>query len=244
MATGLQFGFRQHNYLVKFRLSFFLLCLLFFVLLCQLGVWQLHRYHFKKNLLATYEQRVNTAPQVFTKLIDSKDLQFQHVVVNGTYQAADTMLVQNRVRDGQVGFEVITPFKIAGQPKLLLIDRGWVKSPPLFAQQLLANIGSVTGVIKLLNEYQFILGKNILQPDVTPLVMQKIDTAAISAALHREVYPFVLQLDSNADQGFVREWSLTNIHPERHMGYAVQWFLMAAVLMIAYFSFCIERVGR
>jgi surfeit locus 1 family protein len=244
MATGLQFGFRQHSYLIQFRLGFFLLWLPVFVLLCQLGVWQLHRYHFKQNMVTLYDARAHAAAIAFLTVADSADLQFQHVSVQGAYLPADNILVQNQVRAGQVGFEVITPFEIPGQQQLLLVDRGWVRSPAQLTQESLASVQSVSGVIKLLNEYQFILGKNILQPNAKPLVLQKIDTVAIGAALHRTVYPFVLRLDVTAEQGFVREWAPVNLNPERHLGYAVQWFLMAIVLCGAYISFCIERVRR
>jgi surfeit locus 1 family protein len=244
MASGLQFEFRQRFYLVKFRLSFFLLCLLFFVLLCQLGVWQLHRYHFKKELLSTYQQRVDVRPQDFLTVVQSGDVQFQHVTVPGKYLVEKSMLVQNRMHDDEVGYDVITPFQIKGQDKLLLVNRGWVKAQPQFAQNTLSETSSVTGVIKLLNEYQFILGKNILQPAATPVVMQKIDTQELGKLLHADVYPFVLRLDAAAPNGFVREWSAVNVNPQRHMGYAVQWFLMALVLLGAYISFCIERVGN
>jgi surfeit locus 1 family protein len=239
-GSGFQFTFLQRHYLVKFRLSFFLLCLLFFVLLCQLGVWQLHRYHFKKTLLTTYEQRVDERPQDFLAVVQKGDVQFQHVQVVGNYLPEKTMLVQNRVHDEQVGYDVITPFQIKGQNKLLLVNRGWVKS--LMAEHNLQNVTSVTGVIKLLNEYQFILGKNILQPLASPVVMQKVDTLELSALLQAPVYPFILRLDAVAPNGFVREWSAVNVNPQRHMGYAVQWFLMALVLLGAYLCFCIERV--
>jgi surfeit locus 1 family protein len=238
--ASIQFQFRRHYYLAKFRPGFFALCLLFFCLMCYLGVWQLHRYHFKQTLLTDYQQRASNAPAPFTALALTADLQFQHVKVQGELLDSLTMLVENRVHDGHMGFEVVTPLQIKGQDKLLLVDRGWVAEPPRFTG---AQSAEITGVIKFLNEYQFILGKNILQPDVTPLRMQKIDTQEISKSLQKEVYPFVLRLDANAQHGFLREWTMGGMTPERHMGYAVQWFIMAAVLLCAYFCFCIERVG-
>ena len=242
MATSIQFEFRQRQYLVKFRLSFFMLCLLFFALLCQLGVWQLHRYAFKKEMLAMYQERASAPPKALATLAGHADLQFQRVSAQGNYLPQQSMLVQNRMHDGQMGFEVITPFKVAGENKLLLVNRGWVKTPPVLAQENLSAPTAVVGVIKLLNEYQFILGKNILQSDAKPLVMQKIDTRDISQLLRQAVFPFVLRLDAAAPLGFARDWQALNVNPERHMGYAVQWFLMAAVLLIAYLSFCIEKV--
>jgi len=146
--------------------------------MCWLGVWQVHRYHFKKNLLSTYQQRLIAAPKPFLQVADSADgLQFQPVWATGRYLNALTMLVQNQFYQDRVGFHVLTPLQIPGEKKLLLVDRGWIQQGD---NQKLPGIDAVigdvkiTGDIKLLNEYQFTLGKNILEPDVLPLVMQKL----------------------------------------------------------------------
>lgn len=218
MGSCFQFRLGHQSYLFTFKKGFFLLSLFFVVLFCVLGVWQVHRYHYKKLLLSASHQLT---------------------AFSGHYENALTILLQNRFYKGQAGFEVVTPLRIPGQKKLLLVDRGWTPSshiPSVPEEQ------HIKGYIKLLNEFQFILGKNTSNPTAIPLVMQKIDIDEISQITHQTYYPFVLRLDKNEANGFVREWVITTILPERHMGYAVQWFLMAIVLVIAYFCFCCERV--
>jgi surfeit locus 1 family protein len=246
MAMCLRFTLRQQNYLFQFKIGFLLLCLFFVSLFCILGEWQLYRYHFKKNLLATYQQNLTAAPQSFLTIADTDNPSaFQPVWLIGKYVNDATMFVQNRPYQNQLGYEVLTPIKIAGKEKLLLIDRGWVKTPA--DEKALPSVNAVlgelrlTGKIKWLNEYQFTLGKNMLHPEQSPLVMQKIDIAEISKLLHQSFYPFILRLDANQPNGFVRDWIITAVEPSRHMGYAVQWFVMAVVLLIAYFSFCFQR---
>ncbi|NCF18346.1 MAG: SURF1 family protein, partial [Haliea sp.] len=34
------------------------------------------------------------------------------------------------------------------------------------------------------------------------------------------------------------DWKVVNVSPEKHRGYAVQWFTMAAVLTVFYFLRC------
>jgi surfeit locus 1 family protein len=249
MAFSLQFGFRQQRYVLRFSAGFLLLCLFFVTLFCVLGEWQLYRYHFKQNLLSTYAVRSTAAPKPFTALLDTKpaDLQFQRAAINGHYLNPMTMFVQNRFYNEQLGYEVITPLQISGQTTLLLVDRGWVKKPDDAALPQIAAVTDeqqIIGNVKLANEYQFILGENILAPASTPIVMQKVDVKEISQLTKQTFYPFILRLDAGEKNGFVRDWSLSGINPERHMGYALQWFLMAIVLFIAYFCFCFERVGN
>lgn len=238
MAKSLQFKFRNQSYLITFKMGFFLLCLGFFCLFCLLGTWQLHRYAYKKTLLSTYQERLTAKP---TQLGKDEVGQFQPVSVQGQYLGELTMLVQNKFHNDQLGFEVLTPVKVDGTEKLLLVDRGWVGSiksslTPLFQK------GKLSGYIKILDEHQFILGKNILQPNASPLVMQKIDIDEISRITQHAFYPFILRLNPTEPNGFARDWVITSVIPQRHLGYAVQWFAMAFVLLIAFFCFCCERV--
>lgn len=251
MIRSCQFDCFGRSYLLTFRMGFFLLCLFFICLFCWLGVWQLHRYHYKETLLLTHQQRLAATPQPFIPLVNaSKEidtLQFQSVTVEGHYRNSLTILIQNQFYHDQIGFEVLTPLEIPGQKKLLLIDRGWVKKP---TDQILPSIDDVlggqkiTGYIKLMNEYQFILGQNISDVSAKPIIIQKIDMQELGQVMDQQFYPFILRLNPSQPHGFVRDWIVSTVLPQRHFGYAIQWFLMALVLFIAYICFCCERVNN
>lgn len=270
MAKPIQFHFGRQTYRFTLRIGFFLLCLLFFILFCILGSWQLERYQYKKNLFMTYDLRLKAPPVAFSSInhnlrdlqhssiihIENKNLplgsanesmeklQFQSVSVSGFYVNSLTVLLQNKQYKNKLGYEVITPLKIPGEKKLLLVDRGWV---PEFKQHFpmiehVKGEQQLTGYLKLLNEHQFILGDNLLQTFSIPLIMQKIDVKELTELTHQNFYPFILRLNANETHGFIRDWVVSSSLPERHLGYAVQWFAMAFVLFIAYLCFCIERV--
>jgi surfeit locus 1 family protein len=247
MTKLLQFSLLKRTYVFTFRLGIFLFWLFFFILFCKLGFWQLHRAHYKKELLQNYHQRLTAEPTPLTKLAQhpiNDLLQFKTVELQAQYLNHSTMFVQNQFYQDQPGYEVLTPVQIAGNQKLLLVDRGWVAQtqnllpPPL---QEVNGLQYISGYIKLLNEYQFTLGENILYPKRSPLIMQKIDIEEITRLTHRQYYPFILRLNS-PKYGFIRHWTITTMSPERHTGYAVQWFAMALALLIAYLCFTMERV--
>jgi surfeit locus 1 family protein len=56
----------------------------------------------------------------------------------------------------------------------------------------------------------------------------------IGEQLGDQPYPMQLLLDANNTDGFLRDWRPTVMGPERHLGYAVQWFGLAVTLMIIY----------
>lgn len=227
----------------KWRMGFSLLCLFFFIVFILLGTWQLKRYDYKKNLLKTYHDRVSLPPKNFLEFIQTKnDIQFQSVSVEGSFLNELTLLIQNQMHNNQEGYEVLTPLKIKNEHRLLLVDRGWVKKPKASVDLAIKPMGHhevVKGYIKLLNEYRFILGKNILNPNQTPIVIQKIDIDELSRLMRFEFFPFMLRLD-----GLENDGGITSILPERHLGYAIQWFVMAMVLLIAYFCFCLEKIEK
>ena len=206
-----------------------------------LGIWQIHRYEYKKALLAHYTLEMHSPPVSLQASSQTKDLQFKQIKVTGAYLNSMTAFLQNRYSHEHVGFDVLTPLRIAGNSKLLLVNRGWV---PFLRDLKLPSIKPVNGnqtiigYVKNLNEYVFMLGKNIVEPNKRPLVMQKVDINQLEKLTHKNYYPFVLRLNANQAHGFVRDWKPINVLPARHMGYVIQWFLMALVLLIAYFIFC------
>ncbi len=215
---------------------FFLFCIFFFIVFCVLGVWQLKRYHYKKTLIMNYQQQQLAAPVALNEKSLPSLQPFQRIFVEGEYRNDLTVLLQNQFYKDQLGFHVLTPFQIKNEKKLLLIDRGWIprEHAPL---KKITGKQRVMGDVKWLSEKSFILGKNILDVYAYPLQIQKIDLKEISLVMNKSFYPFILRLDPKSPNGFAREWVITAMPAERHLGYAVQWFLMAFVLFIAAICF-------
>ncbi|MFI7589022.1 SURF1 family protein [Spongisporangium articulatum] len=105
------------------------------VLFVFLGRWQFHRHEFRearKNLVA---HNYDAAPvdlaaldaQVDGRLTTSlpAHLQWRPVRVTGSYVADAQVLVRNKPRDGQAGFDVVVPIR-SDDGLVLLVDRGWV----------------------------------------------------------------------------------------------------------------------
>lgn len=224
----------------RFKTHFALLCLPFFILCLALGIWQWHRYLFKKELLMSYQQSIHTAPVNLLAL--PTNIAFQHVKIIGKYLNHLTMLVQNTFYKEQSGYEVLTPVQIPNEKKWLIVDRGWVSHFQKQSDQLFGTAMLISGYIKLINEYQFILGKNILAPNQWPLVMQKINFLELQTILKHEIFPFILRLDPALPYGYIRDWTITTVEPERHLAYAIQWFSFACVILVGFTYFCCEKI--
>lgn len=245
MPLRFTFHCRQRNYLFDFKVGFFIFCFALVTLFTLLGVWQLQRFEFKKELLSSFQQNLHATALPFSALQSTNSKEFQQVTVVGHYLNSLNMLVQNQFNQSQLGYEVLTPLQLTGDKKILLVDRGWVaKSEKLPKIDAVVAEQHIAGYLKNPNANQFILGKNILQASGSPLIMQKIDLVELRQITHLTFYPFILRLNPQEANGFVRNWPIVTVMPERHMGYAIQWFLMAIAVAIAFLFFCCERINK
>ena len=58
--------------------------------------------------------------------------------------------------------------------------------------------------------------------------------AQIEKSLGYKVLPFMILQDADSPAGFVRDWYIKEITPEKNISYAVQWFALALALVIIF----------
>jgi surfeit locus 1 family protein len=165
--------------------------------------------------------------------------QFQRVFATGAYLPGSQVLLDNQTHGGQAGYRVLTPLLLA-DGSALMVDRGWVPLPGNARDQLpdVAVSGTERRVQGRLDHFRQAALRESTAPlspvrDNLPRVMNYPAAAAVSAAIGRPVYPLVLLLDGTEPDGFVRENSPTlSFGPERHLGYAIQWWALALTLVL------------
>ncbi len=215
-----------------------LLTLIGVLLFVKLSLWQWHRYHYKKNIQLSYAAET-IAPakpllSVLAPLINNKNV-FIHVSATGYYDTHQ-FLLDNRISDGRVGFEVITPLMLT-DGQTILVNRGFV--PANVNRQLMQSIEPPSGLVQLegfliLPEKIFVLGNIITPPMSWPIKIMRIDSEYLSPPLHAKLLPQVILLSPQSSGGFVREWSPPNLWAERSLGYCFQWLAFAALAIILY----------
>ncbi len=58
--------------------------------------------------------------------------------------------------------------------------------------------------------------------------------AELEASLGTSLLPPVLLLDPDSGAGYLREWRPPGLAPERHFGYAMQWWMFAAAALVLF----------
>lgn len=223
----------QQRFIMKSLLA--VLALLFILLFMRLGFWQLQRAHEKERIVQSEQQQANRAVMEWSPE-DKWPAQFQTIAVKGHF-LPQLFLLDNQHHEHQFGYNVISPLVLTNK-QILLIDRGWV--PGDVTRQSLPNIETpgeevhISGQTYYPSEKKFYLGPLLEKKQDKIALIELLDTETIRHFLHKSVYPFIIRLDKKEANGFVREWHVIAMSPQRHYGYAFQWFAMAFVIAIIF----------
>lgn len=216
------------------------------LLLCSLGFWQLDRAAGKEAALVRFEAARST-------LLDETALgrdpyEFARVDLVGRYDSAHQFLQDNRTYRGRSGYHVLTPLRTASHGAVL-VNRGWVPADPdrNSLPEIAAPRGPVRlqGTVRLAREDLFVLGDTGYAAPGWPRVVQRVELDAMKRSLGYSLADWLVALDPAAPNGYVREWKAApGLTPDRHRGYAFQWFALAAALFSIWVAVNLKRSGR
>lgn len=202
----------------------------------SLSVWQLKRAFYKQQLqaqLANYSLEPPILLENSPKYEES--LRYHLATVQGTFLNENQILLDNQTLKGRVGYRVFTPLKLANSDTILLIDRGFIPIKQHREEPII--IPTVVGHLTLrgfINQPPKPLALKC--PNMTeiqwPIRVQNLQYDTISKLLHFPVLPFVLQLETNDPLLFTPIPLSFSTSPEKHLGYALQWFMMALTVLI------------
>jgi surfeit locus 1 family protein len=74
-------------------------------------------------------------------------------------------------------------------------------------------------------------------------VRQNIDVDAFASETGLRLLPIVIQQDSPADDGLLREWPRPDAGAEKHASYALQWYSLAVLAVVLLIVLSVRRVG-
>jgi surfeit locus 1 family protein len=91
------------------------------------GNWQLDRAHQKERAQQEYDRGASDSPiRLTAEPAPAEILRMRRVEVEGEFVPKGAVLLDNRVRNGVAGYEVIMPLKIGMSSMHVLINRGWI----------------------------------------------------------------------------------------------------------------------
>jgi surfeit locus 1 family protein len=210
----------------------------------SLGIWQLGRAAEKRAIIDAGVNRVSAMKigqqgASWAPALTSAELDQQQVTLDGRWLIAQSIALDNRSLDGRFGVHVLTPLQLA-DGSVVWVNRGWMPSRPGQSQApplpRVPDAASLSGVAQA-----SVMRRMELSSDAAALrasnLWQNFDWDAAAARLaqagleSRRVWPVIVwQSGENAD-GLIRRIPQVSNDPPKHLGYALQWFLMAVVAL-------------
>ncbi|WP_369942559.1 SURF1 family protein [Xanthomonas medicagonis] len=205
---------------------------------CALGRWQLLRMHEKQALLAQ-AAHVRDHPQALADALRMRSpTRLAWVHGSGRFLPGQ-ILLDNQLREGRSGVKVYQPFLADGASAPLLVELGWLPLPPdraLPQPAPLQGRHALAGLLGPAPSHGLALGPALVAaPAPQRWLAMRIEPKAIGEALgRRDILSQVLRLDPALPLGFPRDLDMlpNTLPPERHLGYAVQWFGLALAVLI------------
>jgi len=221
------------------------------LIMLRLGVWQLDRAE-KKNVILKQQQAQALLPAIelqdLIKQFEStqqhskslRQQRFRSVTARGQYDIDKSIYIDNRVLDGNVGYNVLTPFHLTASDWWVMVDRGWLavgesraKLPTFKTQtsslELAGNL-NVAAVAPPLWDSDFSVSDGA--------VWQYLPLPEYAHQMQLKLLPLVLELSPEQPNEIEAQLIRKPIRIDgsavaMHKGYAFQWFTMAIAFLIA-----------
>ena len=214
----------------------------------RLGIWQVDRGEYKEALLAHSRQVLSDrnptplAAATDAAMPEVESDAYDWAAGDGHFLPLPALRLDNQVRNGVSGLRVYRVFQPDGARRALLVELGWRALPSRTDMPVEPpappSLGNVRGLMSPPPVAGLSLGGGTVQtlPDKT-LLLVKLDPKTLATTLHLRngLSPRVLRLDPQQKVGYKRDLLMLSgtLPPEKHRGYAVQWFGLAGGLLAA-----------
>jgi surfeit locus 1 family protein len=234
-----------------------IITLLCVVIMFGLGIWQLERKAQKDTRLAQISERQSNKPYQLSELLrepkvnNSNDADIQDFPVSfmGKAQMDSLFFIDNKIVSGRIGYHLVVPIMTVGGD-IVLANFGWLRGNDIRGQlpelttdvRALLNNQSLdfTGVVSYPSINRMVSETNTAFGQF-PALLQQIDLTQIQQHLNATgflqsgtLFPFVVNLAPDPNSEFSRNWQPVVMSPEKHLGYAVQWFGLGIAALTVY----------
>jgi surfeit locus 1 family protein len=200
------------------------------------GQWQQARMHEKEALRAQLDAAEHMGAVSLALLPTASDwpaLRYRPVVASGHYDARHQIFIDNKVHEGQAGYDVVTPL-VLGDGRNALINRGWIAQGASRAK--LPDVPAPVGEVSVEGRLAVPTAAYVeLRSDTTAgLVWQNLDPARFAAATGIVVLPVVIEQTGSLphSDGLMRDWPAPDFGVEKHWIYMMQWYAFAGLAVV------------
>lgn len=220
---------------MKVKLLLLLMACAIELLLLRLGFWQLTRADEKQQYLVQLQESVTSKKAINLSQVNATSQKLEWASGRIYFLDKPIILLDNQRKDRQVGVTVYQLARNETQQEFL-VDLGWLLVPGtrVFPKpDALHGEYNVSGLLLPAPAAGFELGDAVSSLDENRLLVTRIDIEALSKQLDKPLLSRVLRIDPSHAIGYERSLTVSSntLPPEKHRGYAFQWFGLALAFL-------------
>jgi surfeit locus 1 family protein len=214
-------------------------------LFLALGNWQLIRAQEKQAAQERLDALGREPPIALpASKINPGEYQFRSVQVEGQFEPRCTIYLDNRIREHVPGYEIVTPLRIGGSDKYVAVNRGWIAGtgdrtalPPV---SLPEGEVKIVGTAVIPNERRVELSAQTEEGSL----WQNLVLERYRQWCQLDLVPIVIRQTSSTADSLLRNWPRPDRGIDVHRGYALQWFSLAALVLVLFLVLNVKRGSR
>jgi surfeit locus 1 family protein len=206
-----------------------------------LGNWQAGRAEQKRSLGTQLEKAMSSAPiEISPGKIIPDAVVYKHVAARGHFADEHTVFLDNKLRRGRPGYEVVTPLRLNGTH--VLVNRGWVEAGK--SRDQLPTVPAPAGEVRI-EGLALARLPHVLEAGSGGhgKVRQNLDLKSFQDETRLALQPIVIEQHSPAPDGLVRDWPRPDTGIEKHESYALQWYSLAGLAVILFLVLSFRRAA-
>ena len=206
------------------------------VIMFALGFWQLQRGAEKTQRLANIQQAAESNKLSLHQAINLGEQALDMTVsMEGVVDTQHYFLLDNKIQQGRVGYEVLVVADTSEGN--VLVNFGWLAAPALRSELPAVSLPTVPTKLQgmlAIPKQNSLITETAAYDRQWPKILQQADLAIIAEHYAQPLLPFVILLDEELDSAYIRNWQPVVMPPEKHLAYAIQWFLLGAAALIIF----------
>jgi surfeit locus 1 family protein len=208
-----------------------------------LGVWQMERREWKRDILDRIAANQAAAPISLDELLNGNPLRFEYgrVKLGGTFLYDKEFFLAARSLKNKVGHQVVVPLK-TDDGRIVLFDRGWIpqerKDPARRAEGQPTGRVDLIGIVRRNQERRQFAPENVPDKNVWFHVDVPLMRKMAGAPPDPKLDTFFLDADATPNPGGLPVGGQTRFDiPNDHLQYAITWFLIALAMAGVYLAY-------
>lgn len=231
------------NYKFRFSLLGTILGLIGIAIFSSLGTWQVFRAIEKQELQKNLDQKAQQQAFILDKNTGNLEARnYSQVEAIGYYDNSNEILIENTIYKGRAGYHVLTPFILKQDQSVIMVNRGWI--PQNRDRRIIPVLKAPQGEMR-------VRGKISPHKSKPPLILGELDTSSkVWLYFDKNVFekktaqillPVVILLNKDEAHGYIREWPKYKEKVPMHIGYAIQWYVFALIVLVTYIGVNIKK---